>query len=363
MVKLAAKCILAGDPAVGKTALAHIFRSDGVHFQNYTLTAGVDLVVKTVPIPDTSDSVELFIFDSAGKELFSEMLDKLASSTRPSSSTTSCQTGHPLGCSNLTSTHRGVARLPWLNLHGASLPAACGPVTGRELMPGMTQVPKWESPNVLCLVYDVTSEQSFSSCGKWLEKARAQAPGSILPGVLVGNKTDLAGRRTVDSAQARAWALSQGLECFETSAGRASGSTPVEGAGKVPPVEGLAQPQMPRAPSFDLDSQTALPLSSCAGSASASRLLLGTRDGAPASSPRGTPGDKGGGVLVGNKTDLAGRRTVDSAQARAWALSQGLECFETSAKELENYEAPFHFLAKQFHQLYQERVETFHTLV
>uniref|UniRef100_A0A8D2DCA7 Intraflagellar transport protein 27 homolog n=1 Tax=Sciurus vulgaris TaxID=55149 RepID=A0A8D2DCA7_SCIVU len=185
MVKLAAKCILAGDPTVGKTALAHIFRSDGAHFQNYTLTAGVDLVVKTVPIPDTSDSVELFIFDSAGKELFSEMLDKL-----------------------------------------------------------------WESPNVLCLVYDVTSEQSFSSCGKWLEKARAQAPGSTLPG-----------------------------------------------------------------------------------------------------------------VLVGNKTDLAGRRTVDSAQARAWALSQGLECFETSAKELENYEAPFHFLAKQFHQLYQERVETFHTLV
>ncbi|XP_067554041.1 intraflagellar transport protein 27 homolog isoform X4 [Pseudorca crassidens] len=79
MVKLAAKCILAGDPTVGKTALAQIFRSDGAHFQkNYTLTTGVDLVVKTVPVPDTGDSVELFILDSAGKELFSEMLDKLA---------------------------------------------------------------------------------------------------------------------------------------------------------------------------------------------------------------------------------------------------------------------------------------------
>lgn len=33
---------------------------------------------------------------------------------------------------------------------------------------------------------------------------------------------------------------------------------------------------------------------------------------------------------MGNKTDLAGRRAVESAQARAWALSQGLECFETS---------------------------------
>lgn len=63
---------------MGKTALAQIFRSDGAQFQkNYTLTTGVDLVVKTVPVPDTADSVELFILDSAGKELFSEMLDKL----------------------------------------------------------------------------------------------------------------------------------------------------------------------------------------------------------------------------------------------------------------------------------------------
>nr|XP_015005738.2 intraflagellar transport protein 27 homolog isoform X3 [Macaca mulatta] len=108
---------LTGDPAVGKTALAQIFRSDGAHFQkSYTLTTGMDLVVKTVAVPDTGDSVELFIFDSAGKELFSEMLDKL-----------------------------------------------------------------WESPNVLCLVYDVTSEQSFNNCSKWLEKARAQAPGTSLP--------------------------------------------------------------------------------------------------------------------------------------------------------------------------------------
>ncbi|XP_060044874.1 intraflagellar transport protein 27 homolog isoform X1 [Erinaceus europaeus] len=166
MVKLAAKCILAGDSTVGKTALAQMFRTDGAHFQkNYTL--------------------EFFIFDSAGKELFSEMLDKL-----------------------------------------------------------------WVSPNVLCLVYDVTSEQSFNNCSKWLEKARAQASGTSLPG-----------------------------------------------------------------------------------------------------------------VLVGNKTDLAGRRAVESAQAQAWAQGQGLECFETSAKEMENYEAPFHCLARQFHQLYQETVEAFQALV
>ncbi|XP_049550644.1 intraflagellar transport protein 27 homolog isoform X3 [Orcinus orca] len=202
MVKLAAKCILAGDPTVGKTALAQIFRSDGAHFQkNYTLTTGVDLVVKTVPVPDTGDSVELFILDSAGKELFSEMLDKLASSIQSFS-------------------------------YHHHLP------------------PKWESPNVLCLVYDVTNEQSFTNCSKWLEKARSQMPGATLPG-----------------------------------------------------------------------------------------------------------------VLVGNKTDLASRRVVESAQTRAWALGQGLECFETSVKEMENYKAPFHYLAKQFHHLYREKLEVFQALV
>ncbi|KAL1780562.1 intraflagellar transport protein 27-like [Sigmodon hispidus] len=163
-----------------------MFCSDGTHFQKkYTLTTGVDLVVETVLVLDTNDSVEHFIFNSADKELFSEMLDKL-----------------------------------------------------------------WESPNVLCLVCDVTNEQSFVSCTKWLEKVRAQTQGTALPG-----------------------------------------------------------------------------------------------------------------ILVGTKTDLAGGRSVDSAQAQTWALGQDLEFFETSVKEMDNYEAPFHCLAKQFHQLYREKVDMFHTLV
>uniref|UniRef100_A0A8D0H1U6 Intraflagellar transport 27 n=1 Tax=Sphenodon punctatus TaxID=8508 RepID=A0A8D0H1U6_SPHPU len=153
MVKLAAKCILAGDSAVGKSALAQMFRNDGAHFQkNYTLTTGVELLVKTVPIPEMSDSVELFLFDSAGKELFSEMLEKL-----------------------------------------------------------------WEQPNALCIIYDVTNEQSFSNCAKWLEKLRARTPGIHLPGVLVGNKTDLIGRRVVEQSRAQEWAEIHGLEYCETS--------------------------------------------------------------------------------------------------------------------------------------------------
>lgn len=49
-----------------------------------------------------------------------------------------------------------------------------------------------------------------------------------------------------------------------------------------------------------------------------------------ASSVRGFGCFFGAGVLVGNKSDLAGRRAVESAQAQAWALGQGLECLETS---------------------------------
>ncbi|NWJ10362.1 IFT27 protein, partial [Crypturellus undulatus] len=177
---------LAGDPAVGKTALAQMFCSDGAHFQkNYTLTTGTELLVKAVSVPETSDSVELFIFDSAGKDLFSEMLEKL-----------------------------------------------------------------WEQPNVLCLVYDVTNEQSFNNCDKWLEKLRAQAAGMHLPG-----------------------------------------------------------------------------------------------------------------VLVGNKTDLVGRRVVEQKQAQEWAEKHDLEYCEMSVKEMKNFEAPFHILAKSFHQLYREKVESFHSVV
>jgi transport family protein 27 len=42
-------------------------------------TFGVDLNVKTVSIPDTNDSVELFIYDSSGQEFYNEWLSKYVS--------------------------------------------------------------------------------------------------------------------------------------------------------------------------------------------------------------------------------------------------------------------------------------------
>ncbi|XP_070684352.1 intraflagellar transport protein 27 homolog isoform X2 [Pempheris klunzingeri] len=134
MVKLRARCLLVGDAAVGKSALSHMFHSDGTLFQkNYSMTTGVELLMKCVNIPDTNDSV-------------------------------------------------------------------------------------WGELSLMCLVFDLTSEQSFANCGQWVERVRAHCHGLHVPGALVGNKSDLSARREVQASVAQEWAQSQGLEYHETSA-------------------------------------------------------------------------------------------------------------------------------------------------
>ncbi|CAH1794543.1 unnamed protein product [Owenia fusiformis] len=151
---LRAKCIIAGDSAVGKSALTQVFHSDGAHYpKNYAMTVGVELCVKSVTIPDTSDTVELFLHDSAGKETFSDLVQK-----------------------------------------------------------------HWSQPSVIMIVYDVTSETSFSSCAKWLERVKSQKPEVSTPGVLVAAKKDLDARRAVSPKAGQEFAMSNGLEYFEVSA-------------------------------------------------------------------------------------------------------------------------------------------------
>ncbi|XP_049575969.1 intraflagellar transport protein 27 homolog isoform X1 [Syngnathus scovelli] len=154
MVRLRARCLMVGDPAVGKSALSQMFHSDGTLFQkNYSMTTGVELLIKSVNIPESGDSVELYIIDSAGKESLVEANEKM-----------------------------------------------------------------WGEPSLLCLVFDLTSELSFSNCARWMERLRAHCRGRHVPGVLVGNKSDLSARREVQAAVAQEWAENQGLEYYETSA-------------------------------------------------------------------------------------------------------------------------------------------------
>ncbi|XP_041839783.1 intraflagellar transport protein 27 homolog isoform X2 [Melanotaenia boesemani] len=117
------------------------------------MTTGVELLVKCVSIPETGDSVELYIVDTAGKETLSEACEKM-----------------------------------------------------------------WGEPSLLCLIFDLTNEQSFASCSHWMERVRVHCQGLQVPGVLVGNKSDLTERREVQASLAKEWAQSQGLEYHETSA-------------------------------------------------------------------------------------------------------------------------------------------------
>ncbi|XP_038048254.1 intraflagellar transport protein 27 homolog [Patiria miniata] len=152
-VVLRAKCVVVGDSTVGKSALTQVFHSDGTHFPKaYSMTIGVELCVKSVNIPETSNSVELYIYDSAGKEMFSDHVQQM-----------------------------------------------------------------WDSPSLAVVVCDLANEKSLSSCVKWLERVKAKA-GRDIHAVLVGNKTDLDTRRVVTAEMAQKAAAGMEVVYFECSA-------------------------------------------------------------------------------------------------------------------------------------------------
>ncbi|XP_049951674.1 intraflagellar transport protein 27 homolog [Schistocerca serialis cubense] len=74
---LRVKCAVVGDSTVGKTALMQMLLSEGRQFpKSYTMTLGADLFVKQIPIPDTDDVVELYLYDSSGLEIYEDLLPK-----------------------------------------------------------------------------------------------------------------------------------------------------------------------------------------------------------------------------------------------------------------------------------------------
>ncbi|XP_028395512.1 intraflagellar transport protein 27 homolog [Dendronephthya gigantea] len=154
MVILRAKCVIAGECSVGKSALVQVFGSDGSQFpKNYSMTAAVDLHTKVVNIPETNDSVEFYLYDSSGQEIFKDMVQQ-----------------------------------------------------------------SWDTLDLAVIVYDVTNEQSFNACAKWIDLCQKRKSTNKMIGVLVANKTDLKQRRAVSMKQGKELAGSHGLEYFETSA-------------------------------------------------------------------------------------------------------------------------------------------------
>ena len=73
--------------------------------------------------------------------------------------------------------------------------------------------------NSVCalVVYDIASRDSFNNVSTWIEDCKNQSPKTIFM-VLVGNKSDLAERRQVQTEEGQELADKYGLLFYETSA-------------------------------------------------------------------------------------------------------------------------------------------------
>ena len=94
---------------------------------------------------------------------------------------------------------------------------------------------QWDCPGVVIVMYDVTNQQSFESCSKWLKRVEAQkvSPDICLPGIweliettelivlltgaLVANKLDLEGQRVISKEQGETLANDYSLDYYECS--------------------------------------------------------------------------------------------------------------------------------------------------
>jgi len=71
------KVLVVGDAAVGKSALTQMFYSGGKLFpKQYNMTCNIEYHTKNVAVPDSNDVVEMHIFDSAGQDIFADIMPK-----------------------------------------------------------------------------------------------------------------------------------------------------------------------------------------------------------------------------------------------------------------------------------------------
>jgi len=148
------KVVVAGDPAVGKTALVQMFHSSGQRFpKHYLMTLGVEFCTKAVPLLELDTTVELHLFDTAGQDIYAEMIPNF-----------------------------------------------------------------WEDATAVILVYDVTRVHTLEACANWYGRILQAIGKDSLPGVLVANKMDLRERIVVKRPEGQQMAQQLQMEFLETSA-------------------------------------------------------------------------------------------------------------------------------------------------
>ncbi|ESN98859.1 hypothetical protein HELRODRAFT_107032 [Helobdella robusta] len=82
----------------------------------------------------------------------------------------------------------------------------------------------YRGAHVAIVVYDITSQDTFSRAKTWIKELQRQASAGIVI-CLVGNKIDLADKKMVETSEAKAYADENGLLFMETSAKTATNVT------------------------------------------------------------------------------------------------------------------------------------------
>eukprot|EP00759_Apiculatamorpha_spiralis_P048395 PhF_6_TR43619/c0_g1_i1/m.67012/K07934/IFT27, RAYL, RABL4; intraflagellar transport protein 27 len=78
MTVLRCKVAVVGDPTVGKSAWLQMFFSNGTNFpRQYMMTTTADLCIKEVEAPETGNTVELYVYDIAGNDVYRRFVEPM----------------------------------------------------------------------------------------------------------------------------------------------------------------------------------------------------------------------------------------------------------------------------------------------
>ena len=80
----------------------------------------------------------------------------------------------------------------------------------------------------MILMYDISKKKSFESLDGWVKEAQKNG-GESLPIFVVGNKSDLDGRRGAPKQEVEKWCKQRQYQYFETSAKDGNGFLPLFG--------------------------------------------------------------------------------------------------------------------------------------
>lgn len=203
--------IIIGDTGVGKSCLLLQF-TDKRFQQVHDLTIGVEFGARMITIDNKQVKLQIWDTVTPRPPLTSPSPPDLAAATLPATSARLCPPLPRWHSSDAPLVH------PSATIQSPRFPPCAQ--AGQESFRSITRSYYRGAAGAL-LVYDITRRETFNHLASWLEDARTHS-NSNMTIMLIGNKSDLEGRRAVTFEEGQAFANEHGLIFLETSAKTAS---------------------------------------------------------------------------------------------------------------------------------------------